>query len=77
MILLPLLSGDQRKGERRKGPAERRTVDRRTGLVTVEVDGDIVIRPCSEAEKDAAIRFSATPPDVSAFMIDDAFRNAR
>lgn len=49
--------------ERRKATADRR------GTVTVEVDGFTVIRPSKEAA-----RFDEHPADVSAFILDEAFR---
>jgi hypothetical protein len=52
----------------RRSSGERRQVDRR-GAVTVEIDGQVVIRP----RPDLA-RFDSMPADVSAFMLDDAFR---
>lgn len=54
-------ANDQRHGDRR--------VQDRRGLWTVEVDGDIVIRPSTGAKA-----FDARPADVTAFQLDDEFR---
>jgi hypothetical protein len=64
--------GEERRSanQRRNGSGDRReTIDRR-GAVTVEIDGQIVIQPRSDLA-----RFDCRPADVTAFMLDDAFRS--